>query len=168
MGRDDAFAAFARERWHALVRSAALLGCSVPEAEDLAQATLLRCYVSWTRVRKAADRDAYVYRMLVNCHRDSRRRRWWGETPSSDLPDTAVEDGTGRVDDVDAIRRALARLSRPHREAIVLRYYAQLAEQQIAQALDVPPGTVKSRLSRALSQLSEDVDVADLRGRSQP
>ena len=110
MGRDDEFAGLVRDRWPALVRASVLLGCTVAEAEDLAQTALLRCYVAWNRVRSAADRDAYVYRVLVNCHRDSRRRRWWGERPAEQAPDVAVDDGTGRVDDLDAVRRALGRL----------------------------------------------------------
>ena len=166
MGRDDGFAELVRERWPALVRSAVLLGCTVAEAEDLVQTALLRCYLAWTRVRAAGDRDAYVYRVLLNCHHDSRRRRWWGEHPTAELPDAPVEDTTGRVDDLDAMRRAVARLSAAHREVVVLRYYAQLGERQIADALGIPPGTVKSRLSRALEQLSADLDVADLHGRT--
>jgi DNA-directed RNA polymerase specialized sigma24 family protein len=50
---------------------------------------------------------------------------------------------------------------------VVLRYYADLGEQQIAEALQIPPGTVKSRLSRALVRLSNDADLADLHGGSQ-
>ena len=166
MGRDDGFAELVRDRWPALVRAAVLLGCTVAEAEDLAQTALLRCYVAWNRVRAAGDRDSYVYRVLVNCHRDSRRRRWWGERPAEQVPDVTVDDGTGRVDDLDAVRRALDRLSDAHRTVVVLRFYAQLDERQIAGALRIPPGTVKSRLSRALERLSADLDLADLQGRS--
>jgi DNA-directed RNA polymerase specialized sigma24 family protein len=60
--------------------------------------------------------------------------------------------------------RSLARLTDDQRTAVVLRYYANLTEAQMAVALDVAPGTVKSRLSRALSALSEDPHLTDLRG----
>ena len=83
----DGFSEYAGARWRTLVRSAVLLGCDLQDAEDLAQATLLRCYVKWARVERADDRDAYVARMLINLHRQSRRRRWWGERPTDELPE---------------------------------------------------------------------------------
>lgn len=154
MDYDGEFSAYANARWDALVRSAVVLGCNLDEAHDLAQTTLLRCYTAWRKVRRADDRDAYVYRVLLNCHRDSRRRRWWGEKPTGTLPDEAVADRTAQVAATDSITRALADLSHVNREAIVLRYYADLTEAQIAQVLDVAHGTVKSRLSRAVAQLA--------------
>lgn len=168
MTRDDDFAEFAAARWPRLVRSAVLLGCAVSEAEDVAQATLLRCYLQWSKVQRATDRDAYVFRMLVNVHRDSRRRRWWGEQPTEQLPEPPTEDTTAAVDTADAIARALTALSRPHREVVVLRFYAHLGEQHIAEILQIAPGTVKSRLSRALAQLAADTNLADMPGGSHP
>ncbi len=67
MGRDEELAEYVTARRPALVRSAVLLGCPMPEAEDLVQSTLVRCHRAWGRVRQAADPDAYVYRILVNC-----------------------------------------------------------------------------------------------------
>ncbi|MFB9314832.1 SigE family RNA polymerase sigma factor [Nocardioides plantarum] len=154
MDTDGDFSAYATARWGALVRSGVVLGCTVDEAHDLAQTTLLRCYTAWRRVQRVEDRDAYVYRILLNCHRDSRRRRWWGERPTEFLPDQPVPDATVEVDVTDSVRRALADLSPPNREAVVLRYYANLTEAQIAHTLGIAPGTVKSRLSRAVAQLA--------------
>ena len=168
MNGEPDFSAYAAARWPALVHSAVLLGCAVAEAEDLAQTTLVRCYLAWSKVRRARDRDAYVYRILVNCYRDSHRRRWWAEKPTDRVPQLPDADRTAQVDTADAVARALARLSAPNREAVVLRYYAHLSEQQIAEVLRIAPGTVKSRLSRALAQLSTDADLADLNGGSHP
>jgi RNA polymerase sigma-70 factor (sigma-E family) len=165
--RGQDFSEFVVARWPRLVRSAVLLGCSIPEAEDVVQTALLRCYTSWGNVAKASDRDAYVYRVLVNCHHDSRRRRWWREKPTDELPEQAQDARSDLVDVTDMVSRSLAALSRTHREVVVLRYYADLGEQQIAEALRIPPGTVKSRLSRALVRLSNDADLADLHGGSQ-
>lgn len=166
LDRDQAFADYVRRSWPSLVRSAFLLGCSAHEAEDLVQTTLIRCYTAWGNVVKATDRDAYVYRMLVNCHHDSRRRRWCSELPSASLPERSYEDDTTGVDDADVVGRALAHLNQGHREVVVLRYHAQLTETQIARILSIAPGTVKSRLSRALARLSEDLNLADFHGRS--
>lgn len=162
MDADGDFSAYAGARWSALVQSAIVLGCTVDEAHDLAQATLVKCYTAWGRVQRSNDPDAYVYKMLLNCHRDSRRRRWWGERPTQTVPDRSVPDPTLRVDVTDAVHRALRDLSKVNREVVVLRYYANLTEQQTAQVLDIAPGTVKSRLSRALTQLGTNPHLGDL------
>ncbi len=76
MEPDEEYSVYVGARWPALLRSAVLLGCTVHEAEDLVQASLVKCYVSWDKVMRATDRDAYVYRVLVNTHR-SNHKRWW-------------------------------------------------------------------------------------------
>lgn len=162
MDHDGDFSAYAAARWPTLVRSAVFLGCSPHEAQDLAQTTLMRCYASWPRVQRADDRDGYVYKILLNSLRDSRSRRWWGELPTQALPELASADETGAIDVADAVHRALANLSRAHRDVVVLRYFAHLSEQQTARALGIAPGTVKSRLSRALAQLATDAHLLDL------
>jgi RNA polymerase sigma-70 factor (sigma-E family) len=163
MGREEDFSAYAAARWPTLVRSAVFLGCGIDEADDLVQATLLRCFTAWGRVEKADNRDAYVYRMLLNCHRDSRRRRWWGERPSDDPGERPTPDLTEEVAIADAVERALGDLSTINREVVVLRYYGRLSEQQTSDVLGIPPGTVKSRLSRALAQLAANPHLSDLR-----
>lgn len=168
MTRDGAFSTYVEEAWPRLVRSAVLLGCSSDEAEDLVQTLLIRCFVSWSRVARARDRDAYVYRMLLNAQVDSRRRRWWRETPHSDLPEVPTPDTGVHVDDGEVVRRALNRLPQAQHRVVVLRYYADLSEQQTAEVLGIPRGTVKSRLSRALAELASDAELVDLNGGSRP
>jgi RNA polymerase sigma-70 factor (sigma-E family) len=152
----DDFDAYVAARRSALVRSAVLMGCSVHDAEDLVQVALAKCLPRWGRV-VAGRPDAYVYRVLVNAFRDSRRRRWTGETPTEELPE--------RADDPDlttglAVRAALAAMSRDHREVLVLRYYADLSEAETAEVLGVPAGTVKSRTARALAALAASHHIA--------
>lgn len=162
-GEDD-FADYAREAWGSLVRSAVFLGCGLHEAEDLAQTTLVRCYTAWPSVVAADNRAAYVYRMLLNCLRDSKRRRWWGERPTERLPqERSGPDAITGVDTTDAVHRALAGLGKPQRDVVVLRYFAGLSEAETAEALGVPAGTVKSRLSRALAALAGDDHLADFK-----
>lgn len=164
MGRDEEFTEYVSGRWAALVRSAVLLGCSRHDAEDLVQSALARCYISWAKVREADHRDAYVYRVLVNSHTDSRRRRWWVERPAARVPERVLEaDGVSNVDAADAVERALGGLSRTNRSVVVLRFFAHLSELETARALNISQGTVKSRLSRALLQLSRDEHLTDLR-----
>ncbi|GAA1666467.1 SigE family RNA polymerase sigma factor [Kribbella sp. NPDC056951] len=159
----DDFTEYVAARWQVLVRSAVLLGCSHPEAEDLVQTVLERCLVKWKRVSAVDDRDAYVHRMLVNSFLSARRRRWTGEKPSAALPEHADQDRTAGVDDADLMTRALDRLPTDQRTAVVLRYYAHLTEQQMASVLGVAAGTVKSRLSRAVKALAQDPNLAELR-----
>lgn len=161
MDHDGDFSAYASARWGSLVRSGIVLGCTLDEAQDLAQTTLLRCYTAWRKVQRAENRDAYVYRILLNCHRDSRRRKWWGERPTHVLPDHGTPDDTHDVETADAIRHALADLTPVNREVVVLRYYAHLTERQTADLLNIAPGTVKSRLSRALTQLADNAHLDD-------
>lgn len=153
--RDADFSAFVAARWGSLVRAAVGLGCGPEDARDLAQTALLRCYTSWSSVQRANDPDAYVFRVLLNCLRDSRRRRWWGERPTADFPDgPQVPDHSTVVEQADLVRTALAELSLEQRQVVVLRYFAHLTEQQTAETLGIPPGTAKSRLSRALAALA--------------
>ncbi len=160
---EEEFPAYMRVRWPSLVRSAVLLGCSPHDAEDLAQTVLARCFVSWAKVAQADDRDAYVYRVLVNAHTDSRRRHWWKERPSAEPPECEVtDDATGPVDISDAVERALGGLSQAHRAVVVLRFYAGLSEEQTATTLGVPVVTIKSRTSRGLKQLARSKHLADL------
>jgi RNA polymerase sigma-70 factor (sigma-E family) len=163
MDQREDFTAYVAARWTTLVRSAVFLGCGLEEAQDLVQTTLMKSYVAWAKVSRADDRDGYVYRILLNALRDSRRRRWWGERPTADLPETHTEDTSAEIDVADAVHRALAGLDPSFREVVVLRYFANLGEQQTAAALRIPAGTVKSRLSRALRQLADDDHLADLR-----
>lgn len=158
------FSEYVEARWPRLVRFAVLLGCAPAEAEDVVQSALTRCLVNWSKVRRADDPDAYVHRVVLNAFTTARRRRWTGERPTGRLPDAAVADFTHDVDVTDAVARSLSRLSADQRAAVVLRYYVHLTEERMASVLDVAPGTVKSRLSRALAVLATDPDLLELRG----
>jgi RNA polymerase sigma-70 factor (sigma-E family) len=156
---DDEFAEYVAARWPRLVRAAVLLGCTPHEAEDVVQAALTRCLVKWSKVQRADDRDAYVHRILVNTFIDQRRRMWRREVPTEQLPDTAQTDGADATVDAVGLDRALAALGEDQRVAVVLRYYLDLTEAQMASALGVAPGTVKSRVSRALTALGADPNL---------
>ena len=164
--QESAYATYVEERWRDLVRAAVFLGAEPHEAEDLAQLTLVRCYAGWDRVSGADNRDAYVYRMLLNALRDVRKSPWWrsrSHVDPDDRPESRTEDGAEAFAVADAVQRAMAGLSKINREVVVLRYFVQLSEAQTASALGIPVGTVKSRLSRALSSLAQDRHVLDLK-----
>ncbi len=164
VGDETDFEEYVAARWSLLVRSARFLGCSAPEAEDLVQSTLLRCFRSWDRVSKAGSRDAYVYRVMLNAFASSRTRLWRGERPSSDQ----IDDQAARIDVAESVttaetlRAALQSLSIEHRSVLVLRYYADLPEHEVADVLGVAVGTVKSRSARALARLLTLIDDPNL------
>ncbi|GAB2458746.1 SigE family RNA polymerase sigma factor [Nocardioides hungaricus] len=162
--RDGEFSEYVAASWPRLVRTAVLLGCSPTEAEDVVQSALVRCLVNWSKVSRADDRDAYVHRVLINTFTSARRRHWTRERPVAEPPDGHHDDATAAYDDADAVLRSLRRLTPEHRIAVVLRYYTNLDERQMAAVLGVAPGTVKSRLSRALRLLADDPHLSDLRG----
>ena len=124
------------------------------------QAALTRCLVKWSKVRGADDRDAYVHRIVVNTFIDSRRRMWRREMPTEQLPEGELPDAAASTVDAVGLDRALAALGRDQRVAVVLRYYLDLTEAQMASVLGVAPGTVKSRVSRALTALGADPNLS--------
>jgi RNA polymerase sigma-70 factor (sigma-E family) len=153
------FEEYVAARWARLVRSAVLLGCPENDTEDLAQTALTKALRSWHRVSTADQPDAYLYRILVNAHRDARSRRWTGEVPTEDLPEGSheIDHSTGLV-----VRRVLRAMTREHREVLVLRFYADLSERDTAEALGIPVGTVKSRTARALKALAADSSLDEV------
>jgi RNA polymerase sigma-70 factor (sigma-E family) len=150
-GGED-FAAFATSRWPGLVRLAFGLTGDRWLAEDIAQTTLARAYVAWRRVSRADDPDAYLRRILVNTsHRRFRRRRVT-EQPG-DPPETPIEGPADLVGERAVLLGALHQLPPRQRAVIVLRYWEDLTDAQIAAALGCSPGTVRSQLARALAKL---------------
>jgi RNA polymerase sigma-70 factor (sigma-E family) len=138
------FKTFAASRWPGLVRLAFGLTGDRWLAEDIAQTALARAYVAWRRVSRADDPDAYVRRILVNASNRRFRRHRVTEQPG-ELPDLVGERA--------ALLAALRQLPPRQRAVIVLRYWQDLTDAQIAAALGCSPGTVRSQLSRALAKL---------------
>jgi len=150
--RDDDFTSYLSARQPALLRTAYRLTGDTATAEDVVQTALAKLYLAWGRVREQGAMDAYVRRIVVNeCH--SLWRRPWRrrEITTATLPDRPAPE-TGR-EDADEVWRWVATLPPRQRAVIVLRYYEQLTEAEIAAALGISEGTVKSQASRALSAL---------------
>ena len=164
---EDDYRAFVDARYARLVRAAILFGSGEQDAEDAVQDALIRCYGAWARVSAADDRDAYVYRVLINGIARSRRRRWHGEIPYQQVPEPPpTDDPATKMSLSHSVRASLERLGHEQRQVLVLRYFADLTEAQIAAVLRIAPGTVKSRASRAIAALSEDESLGDLIART--
>lgn len=139
---DDLF----RRRYEPMVRVAFLLVGSQAEAEDVVQDAFARVELRWARIDNP---EGYLHRCVVNRSHDVLRRRRLEQRFR-----LLRRDETSELQ-ADELGDALAALSPRRRAAVVLRYYAGLREREIAEALGVRPGTVKSMLHRALSELRE-------------
>jgi RNA polymerase sigma-70 factor (ECF subfamily) len=151
--REAEFREFVRARSAALLRIAYLVCGDLTLAEDLLQTTLTRTYLAWRRHGGIESLDAYARRVLLNTATSWWRRRWRGERPTLNLPERPISDGADHVAERDAMWRLLGRLPARQRAVIVLRYYEDLSEADIASQLGVSVGTVKSHASRALATL---------------
>jgi RNA polymerase sigma-70 factor, ECF subfamily len=133
-------------------------------AEDATQQALLTIWRDLPQLRDPARFDAWSYRLLVRaCYAEVRRTRRW--TPNlrlltADEPQTT--DATTSVHDRDQLDRGFRRLSIDHRAVVVLHHYLDLSIDEVADALGVPAGTVRSRLHHAMRGLRAALD-ADLR-----
>lgn len=110
MSPPEQFPDFVRAASPSLLHTAWLLTGDRHRAEDMVQGALARTYAAWARVR-AEDATAYARRVLVNAHTDWWRRRTWREQPVGEVPDRPGADETARLQDRDALVRALAALA---------------------------------------------------------
>jgi RNA polymerase sigma-70 factor (sigma-E family) len=161
MRDEEAYAAFVAARWPSLFRTSYLLTGDRSAAEDLLQTALLKAYVAWNRVEAAAAPEAYVRAILVNSLVSARRRRGSAELALAAVPETPVASHEHGVVERSAMWERVRRLPPRQRAVVVLRYYEDLSERQIAQALGCSVGTVKSQASDALRSLRRDLAAAD-------
>jgi RNA polymerase sigma-70 factor (sigma-E family) len=155
-----AFGEYVRSRSHALLRAAQAMTGNLADAEDLLQATLVKAYQSWERIDDQAALDTYVRRVMVNTHISGWRRQRVDEYPTDEIPDSPMaEDATRDSDLHDVVQRAIDRLPRQMRAAVMLRFYDDMTEPEVAAALGVSVGTVKSTVARAVAKLRKDAEL---------
>jgi len=153
---DDGFDAFVVARMGALLSYAHLLTGNRHAAEDVVQSALARTAVAWAGVRDKDNPEGYVRQAVVNEYLNTRRARRFFERPSADLPEeVATDNAFADADERDAMWAALRRLPPGQRAVVVLRYYEDLSELEIARVLGIAPGTVKSQAAKAMAHLRE-------------
>jgi RNA polymerase sigma-70 factor (sigma-E family) len=151
---------FVADSTDGLLRTAYLIVWDLAEAEDLVQETLLQVARRWPRVRRMERPVAYARRILVNLalsgseRRARRRRELTGEAPP-ERPDLALHTDGGAIAEHDELLSALAALPPRQRTALVLRYFLDLPEAEVATAMKCSLGTVKSTASRGLARLEQ-------------
>jgi len=151
------FAAFVATRSAALLSFAHVLTGDRHDAEDVVQTALAATALGWHRLRSKENPEGYVRRAIVTTHLNRQRRRPWLERSTGEVPEPA-DPGPGRAEDLDerdAMWRVLATLPPRQRAVLVLRYYEDLSEADIADVLGCSRGTVKSQAAKALERLRQ-------------
>ena len=152
------FEEFVTARSAALFRTAVLLTGNRQDAQDLVQSALERACRHWDRVAAAEQPEAYVRRILVNSLKDRwRLRKRIVEVPFDDARPSAADQSPYRQVEQVELRRSmiaeLLRLPAGIRAVLVLRYFEDLSEADIARTLGCSAGTVKSQAARGLAKL---------------
>ncbi|MEU4698515.1 SigE family RNA polymerase sigma factor [Nonomuraea dietziae] len=160
MTDDLLFETFVADRADALMRYAYALTGNPHDAADLVQEALVRLRGSWSRVRSKHDPESYVRVTMTRLHITVWRRRR-REHLTWEPPDRQTADTPSQWADFDSdLWRQLSLLPRRQRAVIVLRYYEDRPDAEIAAMLGVSLGTVRSQASRALDKLRAGLHLA--------
>jgi RNA polymerase sigma-70 factor (ECF subfamily) len=166
--QDDAHA-FAQlvRRWEKPIQSLCTrMTGDVHRGEDLAQETFARIFARRKSYEAKGRFSTFLWRVALNiCHDElrkiNRRRESLLEEDAGEMPDDGRAVASPAPDlrlleeeRAEAVRRALLQLADPYRSVVVLRHYEGLKFREIAEVLDIPEGTVKSRMAEALGQLN--------------
>ncbi len=152
---EDRFTEFVRAHTASLFRTAYLMTGDYQRAEDVLQAALVRVYQHWPRVDTMDQPVGYARKVVVN-----QSLSWWRKRSSHESPLKLSDERAwdGRVDDIaehERVWNAVLSLPRRQRAVMVLRYYEDMTEAQIAETLAMAPGTVKSHSHAAVRRLAE-------------
>jgi RNA polymerase sigma-70 factor (sigma-E family) len=155
---EDEFVAYYAAKGDILRRTAFVLCGDWHLAEDLTQITFTNLYRVWQRIERHDVLDQYARRVLLRAFLDQRRRPWRREvpTPSGVEPDRTPWEDCGPEDRL-VLSTVLLRLPKRRRAALVLRFWADLSVEQVAEILDCPIGTVKSLTARGLADLRAEL-----------
>ncbi|SEH00368.1 RNA polymerase sigma-70 factor, sigma-E family [Nonomuraea solani] len=151
MEDDPRFAEFVAERANALLRYGYALSGNPHDAADLTQEALIRLHRAWARVRSKEDPERYTKVIMARLHISVWRRRR-REHLAWALPETPLHDALPSDADQE-LWRALEGLPRKQRAVLVLRFYEQLQDAEIADLLGISQGTVRSHASLGLTKL---------------
>ncbi|MCU1589599.1 MAG: hypothetical protein JWP11_855 [Frankiales bacterium] len=165
-GTSADFDAFVASRATALLRYGVLLFGNQGDAEDALQDGLEKTWRRWDRLSGAAP-EAYVRQCLLNAARDSARRRRVRLNAAARLFTRPPESVTTAVDGRDELLQALGALPPRQRAVLLLRYWLDMAEADVARELGCSVGTVKSQAARGLARLrSTDARLPEATARS--
>lgn len=152
---DDAVTQLYAAHYRSLVRMAALLVRHSGEAEEIVQDSFVAMHDKWRRLREPEKALGYLRQTVVNRARSSQRRHAVAEkyAPRQTQEAPSAENHMLGTEARTAVMDALHQLSRRQREVLVLRYYSDLTEADIATTLGISRGAVKSHASRGMGAL---------------
>lgn len=153
-GDREAFAVLAAGAVGRLYGIARLILRDAELAQDATQDALVRAWTDLSTLRDVERFDAWLYRLVVRACADiGRHRRRWHATVTVLPAEPAEPDRTSRLADRDQLERGLRRLTSAQQTVLVLAFYLDLTPPELADALDIPVGTAKSRLHYAIEAL---------------
>ena len=157
---DEALTALYSAHYRHLVRLATFLLHDQAAAEEVVQDAFVAMHSAWRRLRDPDKAEAYLRQSVVNRSRSGLRHRKveakYAPKPSPDAP--SAEYGAMGLLDRRSVIDALRLLPQRQREVLVLRYYGDLSEAQIAEALGISQGAVKSHASRGMAALRTSLE----------
>jgi RNA polymerase sigma-70 factor (sigma-E family) len=157
---DEGLVALYTAHYRSLVRTAALLLHDTAAAEDVVQDSFVAMHKSWRRLRDPEKALAYLRQAVINRARSRLRHlKVVDKHAPAPMPDAAsAETAAMHVLERQHVMAALRALPHRQREVLVLRYYADLSEAQIAEAMGISPGAVKSHASRGVHALRQTLE----------
>ena len=157
------FSNWLRERQSMLVRAARSICFDTQFADDVLQEALMDIYKHWEKIKAHENLDAYAIRVLVSKHADM-RRKWLRKRAEKEVELAYAENLIALTDEGDdvaerlLVQSALKSLSSMQRAVLVLHYQYGLALNEIAKALEIPPGTAASHLARGRATVAVNVE----------
>jgi RNA polymerase sigma-70 factor (ECF subfamily) len=170
MGDELAIGALIRRYQNYVYRLCYLVMRTEQDAEDMTQETFVRAFQALPRfeIREGISFEAWLYRIAVNRCRSRLRRKWYQVLPWPSPPPRITADLAAQPDQLmlqderrSEILAAINTLGEKHRLVVILRYYAGFSNEEIAQTLGIPSGTVRSRLHTARQRLKGLLADAD-------
>ena len=149
---DGEFSAYVAARGPALRRTAYLACGDWHRADDITQTALMKLYGAWSRVQQSVGVDAYARRIVLRVYLDELRRPWRREQSFGVVPEGA-DPSSSMMETRDELRQALALMPAQQRVIVVLRYWDGMSTAEVADALGISEGGVKSQASRGLAAL---------------
>jgi RNA polymerase sigma-70 factor, ECF subfamily len=154
LGDESAYAALAAEIGDRMYAAAHHILRDTGRAEDATQQAMIDIWRMLPQLKDPDRFQAWAYRIVVRAaYAEAGRQRLWGLRATAKPERISAPDHAGRVADRDQLERGFERLPMDHRAVVVLKHYAGLSNDEIAEALDIPEGTVRSRLHYALKTL---------------
>ena len=157
-GDQNAFRKIVEKYQHSLLNFFYYMNANIQEGEDLTQETFLKVYLYRDKYTPTAKFTTFLYRIARNTGIDYLRKKKAISVSFDDDLLEQPESDTGRSSDIDVkgdIEKALQLLPEKLRSVVVMSYFEELKYQEIADILEIPLGTVKSRMSFAMNQLKE-------------